>query len=92
MYRMNVTPKGQLVIPKALRERHGILPNSSVVVTEIAGHIAVLPAIDPLRHGRGMLCLGESAGQLLHEAREVEFRKDRRPAMPLRRRKNVSKP
>jgi AbrB family looped-hinge helix DNA binding protein len=31
MYRMSVTQKGQLVIPKELRDRHGIKPNSEVV-------------------------------------------------------------
>ena len=66
MYRMNVTPKGQLVIPKALRERYGILPNSSVVVTEIAGHIAILPAIDPLSSYSSALS-PQTAGELHYQ-------------------------
>jgi AbrB family looped-hinge helix DNA binding protein len=80
MYTMSITQKGQLVIPKELRERHGIRPNSSVLVTEIEGHIAILTAVDPLRRGRGMLKLEQSTERLLKEARRAEFEKDKRMA------------
>jgi len=78
MHRMSVTQKGQLVIPKELREKHGIRPNSEVIVTEIDGHIAILPAIDPLRQGRGMLRFDLPTTDLLRDARSAEFEKDRR--------------
>ncbi len=77
MHRMSVTQKGQLVIPKELREKHGIRPNSEVIVTEIDGHIAILPAIDPLRQGRGMLRFDLPTTDLLRDARSAEFEKDR---------------
>lgn len=89
MYRMSITQKGQLVIPKELRDRHGIKLNGAVIVTEIGDHIAILPAIDPVRQGRGMLRLGKSATTLLQEARAAEFEKDKRTLSPVPRRRNV---
>jgi AbrB family looped-hinge helix DNA binding protein len=92
MYRMSVTQKGQLVIPKELRDRHGIKPNSEVIVTEIGGNIAILPAMDPIRQGRGMLRFDQSTAELLKESRSTEIKKDSRRA-PVASRKpgNVSK-
>ena len=91
MYRMSITQKGQLVIPKELRDKHGIKPNGSVMVTEIGDHIAIFPAIDPVRHGRGMLRLGKPATTLLQDARAEEFRKDKRILRPGPGRRNVRK-
>jgi AbrB family looped-hinge helix DNA binding protein len=94
MHRMNITEKGQLVIPKELRNKHGIAPNSQVIVTEIAGHIAILPAVDALREGRGMLRFDRPTAQLLEEARSVEVKKDKRRIgqdLLFRKRRNVPK-
>ena len=41
---MSITEKGQVVIPKELREKYGIATNAEVIVTEIEDHIAVLRA------------------------------------------------
>ena len=78
MRRMNINQKGQLVIPKELRDKHGIAPDSQVIITEIGGHIAILPAVDPIREGRGMLRLDQPTAELLREARSAEFAKDKR--------------
>ena len=78
MRRMSINQKGQLVIPKELRDKHGIAPDSQVIVTEIGGHIAILPAVDPIRQGRGMLRFDRSTAELLREARSAEFEKDKR--------------
>jgi AbrB family looped-hinge helix DNA binding protein len=78
MHRMSITNKGQLVIPKELRDKHGIRPNSEVIVTEIGDHIAVLPAVDAIRKGRGMLRFDRSTKELLRESRAVELTKDKR--------------
>lgn len=92
MYRMSVTQKGQLVIPKELRDRHGIKPNSEVIVTEIGGNIAILPAMDPIRQGRGMLRFDQPTSELLEESRTAEIEKDnRRAPIASRKRRNVSK-
>lgn len=75
MYRMNVTQKGQLVIPKELRDKYGIEPDGEVLVTEIDNHIAVLPALgDPIKEGRGMLKLARPAAQIIREIRAEERR------------------
>ena len=93
MHRMSVTQKGQLVIPKELRDKHGIAPNSEVIVTEIGDHIAILPAVDPLRQGRGLLRFDRPTAELLKEARSAEFAKDKRRLgpVPSKKRKNVAK-
>ena len=94
MHRMSLTPKGQLVIPKELRDKHGIKPSAEVIVTEIDNHIAVLPALDPIRQGRGMLRFDRPTAELLKEARAAEFNKDeqvlRNPGLKTKR-KNVPK-
>jgi len=92
MYRMSVTQKGQLVIPKHLRDKHGIAPNSEVIVTEIDDHIAILPALDPIREGRGMLRFDRPTMELLREVRAAEFEKDkRRLAAPSKKRRHARK-
>ena len=78
MHRMSVTQKGQLVIPKELREKHGIRPNSEVIVTEVGDHIAIFPAPDPLRQGRGMLRFDRPVAELIREARAEEMRFDKK--------------
>ena len=93
MHRMSVTQKGQLVIPKELRDKHGIAPNSEVIVTEIGDHIAILPAIDPIRDGRGMLRFDRPTSELLRDARAAELDKDkaRLGRFPSKKRQHVSK-
>jgi AbrB family looped-hinge helix DNA binding protein len=86
---MSVTQKGQLVIPKELRDKHGIAPNSQVIVTEIGDHIAILPAADPIRQGRGMLRFDRPVAELLKEGRRDEFRRDAR--LTPKKRKHASK-
>ncbi|SFR17490.1 AbrB/MazE/SpoVT family DNA-binding domain-containing protein [Desulfoscipio geothermicus] len=48
--------KGQIVIPKQLREKYGLKPECSVRITEIDGHIAIIPLLDdPIKDTRGIL-------------------------------------
>ncbi len=73
MPRVNVSRKGQLVIPKELRKKYGIEPDSQVIVTEIDRHIAVLPATyDPIREGRGMFRFDRPVVEILRELRRAE--------------------
>ena len=74
MQRMSVTQKGQLVIPKELRDKYGIAPNTQVIVTEMDDHIAIFPARDPIRQGRGMLKISSSVTEALRESRREEKR------------------
>ena len=84
MHRMSVTRKGQLVIPKELRDKHGIAPNSEVIVTEIGDRIAILPAPDAVRQGRGTVRFDRPVADLLKEERTLEFRQH----TPLARKKH----
>lgn len=48
--------KGQIVIPKQLRDKYGLKPECSVRITEIDGHIAIIPLLDdPIKDTRGIL-------------------------------------
>lgn len=51
-----ISYKGQIVIPKLLREKYGLKPESMVRITEIDGHIAIIPLFDdPIKDTRGIL-------------------------------------
>ena len=48
--------KGQIVIPKQLRDKFGLKPECNIKVTEIDGHIAIIPIFnDPIKDTRGVL-------------------------------------
>ena len=48
--------KGQVVIPKQLREKYGLKPEQNIKITEIDGHIAIIPLLDdPIKDTRGIL-------------------------------------
>lgn len=50
---VNMTSKGQVLIPKALRDRNGLVPNSPVRVgLNDRGETVVLPAESPERETR----------------------------------------
>jgi antitoxin PrlF len=49
---MRVGPKGQIVIPKPVRDRLGIVPGDEVVVDELDGEVRIRPA------GNGVRLLG----------------------------------
>jgi len=75
-----ISSKGQIVIPIALREKYGLKFNSLVRITEIDGHIAVIPIPkDPIKAARGMLRGGKTAARhmadIRAEEREIESKK-----------------
>lgn len=75
-----ISSKGQIVIPIALREKYGLKSNSLVRITEIDGHIAVIPIPkDPIKAARGMLRGCKTAVQhmavIRSEEREIESKK-----------------
>ncbi|MGH9026567.1 MAG: AbrB/MazE/SpoVT family DNA-binding domain-containing protein [Acidimicrobiia bacterium] len=61
-------PKGQVVIPKAMRERLGIRPGGEVEFVEVEGGVRVEPA----RHARELR--GRYGGSRLTELLEAERR------------------
>ncbi|ABO50935.1 transcriptional regulator, AbrB family [Desulforamulus reducens MI-1] len=70
--------KGQVVIPKQLREKYGLKPEQNIKITEIDGHIAIIPLLDdPIKDTRGILkkthpMIVSSADELIKEYREEE--------------------
>jgi AbrB family looped-hinge helix DNA binding protein len=70
-----VTSKGQIVIPKKIREKYGIRPSSSIHWIEKEEGILMVPdSDDPIISARGML---QGAGLLKAYLREKEREKDR---------------
>ena len=70
-----VTSKGQIVIPKKLREKYGILPATAVRWIEKEEGILMVPESgDPIKEVRGML---EGSGILKTYLKEKRLEKQR---------------
>lgn len=70
-----VTSKGQIVIPKKIREKYGIRPSSSIHWIEKEEGILMVPdSDDPIISARGML---QGAGLLKVYLQEKEKEKER---------------
>ncbi len=68
-----VSTKGQIVIPAALRRRHGIRPGTEVQVVDAVDHIVVVvAAADPIKNLRGLLAGGDRLTNLLLEERSAD--------------------
>jgi len=70
---MTVSTKGWVVIPKALRDKHGIKEGTQVQIMEYGEVLALVPLPeDPIRALQGMLADGSSltADLLAERARE----------------------
>jgi AbrB family looped-hinge helix DNA binding protein len=78
---VRVGPKGQVVLPKAVRDRLGIRPGDEVVVEEVGGEARVRRVESGARL-RGLLKQGDPVGEL-----EAEHRReiDRDAGSPGRR-------
>lgn len=80
---VKISKKGWIVIPRAIRARHGLKAGDRVQVVDYAGHIAIFPALeDPVRQSRGLFKDGPSLVQALIEERH---REQEREAYKLRR-------
>jgi AbrB family looped-hinge helix DNA binding protein len=79
---VQVSQKGQILIPKAIRKRHGVTPGSRVQVLEQSGGILIKPAPeDPIDAACGFL-RGEFSltDDLIREHRkELEDDRENRP-------------
>ena len=70
---MQVSNKGQVVIPRQLRDKCGISAGRKVEVMEQGGRIVIIPLPeDSVKGSRGMLKWEKSASQILKEMREEE--------------------
>lgn len=70
---MQVSNKGQVVIPRELRDKCGISAGGKVEVMEQRGRIVIIPLPqDPIKGSRGMLKWEKTAKEILEEMREEE--------------------
>lgn len=70
---MQVSNKGQIVIPQELREKYGIGPKDKVEIVEKNGLIIIIPIPkDPIRGSRGMLKWDKPTKEILAEMRAEE--------------------
>jgi len=82
---MKVSKKGWVVIPKDIRQRHGIRPGDRVQIIDLAGRIAIIPATkDPVAAARGMLKGSPSLTKALLEERRWELEQEERGLAPPR--------
>ena len=65
-----LSKKGWIVIPKEIRERHGMKPGDKIEVVAVGGTIALIPVPDdPIAAARGFLKGGPSLKKMLEEKR-----------------------
>lgn len=83
MPRVTVSKKGWVVIPKEIRDRHGIKPGDQVHVIEYGRTIAIVPAAaDPIAAAYGMFKGGPSLTKGLLEERQREREREERDLPP----------
>jgi AbrB family looped-hinge helix DNA binding protein len=81
MTTVTVSAKGWIVIPKEIRERHGIRKGDKVHVLDFGGRISIIPATkgDPIERARGMFKGGPSStAALVRDHREEVEREERK--------------
>ena len=73
MHTATVSAKGWIVIPKSIREKHGLKKGSRVQVVDYGGIVAIVPLPeDPIEALHGMLQGGPSLTEDLLAERERE--------------------
>lgn len=80
MATVKVSAKGWIVIPKKIRERHGIRKGDRVHVIDFGGRISIIPAAkgDPIERGYGMFKDGPSSTEALLRDHREEIERDER--------------
>ena len=78
-----VTSKGQIVIPKRLREKYAIFPATAISWIEKEGGILMVPeSADPIKAARGMLRGSGILKAYLKEKKLEKQRENKRLAKP----------
>jgi len=76
---IQVSKKGQILIPKAIRKRHGVTPGSRVQILEQSGGILIKPAPeDPIDTACGFLYGDFSLTDDLIKEHQVELADERK--------------
>jgi AbrB family looped-hinge helix DNA binding protein len=82
---VKISKKGQIVIPKEIREDSHLHPGDRVQVVKLAGRITIIPVPeDPIAAGLGILKGGGSMKEYLEEKRR-ELDEEERDLPPPRR-------
>lgn len=81
MVKANVSSKGQIVIPKELREKYGLDQGSKVGILEYPNEIVIVPLPrDAVKAARGMFASKKTVREMLEEVRREERRLEKRRA------------
>lgn len=81
MAAVTISAKGSIVIPKDIRERHGLKKGDKVRFIESGGLISIIPAVeDPLTALRGRLKGGPSLTEALLEERRSDREREEEKA------------
>ncbi|MBE3519755.1 MAG: AbrB/MazE/SpoVT family DNA-binding domain-containing protein [Firmicutes bacterium] len=56
MYKSSLSLRGQITVPKPLRDKFRLKPGDEVLINEVGGRIVLTPKLsDPVSQGRGFL-------------------------------------
>ena len=82
---VRMSKKGWVVIPKGMRERHGIRPGDEVRIIDLGSRLFIVKAArDPIKEGRGLLKGGPSLTEELLKERRWELEQEERDLPPPR--------
>jgi AbrB family looped-hinge helix DNA binding protein len=73
---VKLSSKGQLVIPKAIREKLGLKPNKPLILEMVDEHAEIKPLPDVKRALKGMFKGRPSMCQALVKEHRMEVKKD----------------
>ena len=81
---VTMSKKGWIVIPKEIRERHGLGPGTEIDIVDFGGQIVLVPVPegDPIERGYGMLKGGPSLTEALLRDRAEELEREERDLPP----------
>jgi AbrB family looped-hinge helix DNA binding protein len=81
---VTMSKKGWIVIPKEMRERHGLVPGREIDILDFDGRIVLVPVPegDPIELGYGMLKGGPSLTEGLLRDRAEELEREERDLPP----------
>ena len=89
---VTVSSKGQLVIPKEIREALGIKPKQKVLFKVVKGHAVIEPLPDnPMEYFCGIFKNGTSLTRALMKEREEDKRREEKDSTRLLRHSGISK-
>jgi AbrB family looped-hinge helix DNA binding protein len=87
-----VSSKGQLVIPKEIRDTLGIKPKQKVILKVVKGHAVIEPLPeDPVEYFCGVFKEGTSLTKALLKEREEDKRREEKKVARLLRPSGISK-